>query len=210
MRPTVLALCALVTLAAAPRPADACHNTIVRHVDPAVKSIRRAEALLVKGEHRAAAREVLATFPEALRTDRHERKQALLQRGQRILALAAVRSGGAVRLGADLPGKTASQRSAALAWAALLLRLQHARTGDIATRAELAEALAAAPAGRSEALEILTDLGDGDLLPTARAWALLAALERARGDDTAAARADRRCREIAPDGDSCAVALALS
>lgn len=208
MRTTALSLLALISLAAAPRPADACENIIVREVDPAVKSVRRAEALLVKGEHRAAAQEVLATFPGALRTDRQERKPALLQRARRILALAIVRSGGAVRLGPSLSGKTAQQRATALAWATLVLRLHHARTGDIAVRAELAEALAATPAGRPEARELLADLGAGDLLPTARAWALLAALERARGDDGAAARADRRCREIAPDGDTCDLAVA--
>lgn len=202
MRTTVF-LCLLAWAALPSRPADACHNTVARVVDPDVQSIRRAESLLVKGEHQAAAREVLATFPKALQTAHRERKQALLHRGQRVLALAVVRSGGAVRLGADLPGKTASHRAAALAWAAGLLRLHHARTGDIAVRAELAEALAAVPLDRPEAHAILTDLAAGDLLPTARAWALLAALEQERGDAAAAARATRRCREIAPDGDTC-------
>lgn len=203
MRPTaILCLCALA-LAGAPRPASACENIVVREIDPVVKSIRRAEALLARGDLKAAAREVLATFPDALRTGPHERKQALLRRGQRIVALALVRSGGAVRLGHDLPGKTAEQRAAGLAWAAGLLRLHYARTGDVAVRAELAEALAAVPTERAEALAILRELGDGDLLPTARAWALLAALERDRGDATAAARADRRCREIDPAGDDC-------
>jgi hypothetical protein len=200
------AVLALAAVALPGRPADACHNSVERVVDVAARSVRRAEALLADGAHRAAIQEALATFPEALQLTHRARRAGLFARAQRVVALAAVRSGGAVRLGNHMSGKTAEQRAANLAWAALVLRHHHARTHDVVVAAELAEALAATPVGRAEAHAILKELGDGDVLPTARAWALLAQLEQERGDATAAARAGRRCREIAPNGDTCEAA----
>lgn len=193
-----------------PRPADACGNTVERvvRVDPEAKSVRRAERLLADRAHRAVAKEVLATFPQALRAEHRDRRQGLFERSQRALALAVVRSDGALNLGAALPGRTAAQRQAGLAWAAAILRVHHAKGGGVLVTSELAEALARLPAERAAARELLAELGDGDLLPTARAWALLARLEREFGDEAAAGRATRRCREIVPDGDTCGVAAA--
>lgn len=205
-RPTRLLALAILALAAAPRPADACGNEVERVVDVTNQSIRRAEALLADGAHQAAVKEVLRTFPKALRVDQHERRQSLFERGQRVLALAVVRSGGGVKLSADLPGKTVAQREAGLAWAAALLRLHHARgLGGVTTTAELAESLALRPAERREAHALLKDLADGDIVPTARAWAVLASLEKDRGDADAAARALARCKEIAADPTQCEV-----
>ncbi|WAS93538.1 hypothetical protein [Nannocystis punicea] len=198
----VLAAFAAVVVPAA--PADACHNSVERVVDVTNRSVRRAEQLLADGAHAAAVKEVLATFPEAVQLTHRARRPGLFARAQRVLALAAVRSGGGVRLASHMSGKTASHRTAALAWSAMLLRLHHARSDDVVVRAELAEALAALPAERAGAYALLKELGDGDVLPTARAWALLAELERDRGDATAAERAGRRCREIAPDDPVCA------
>ena len=198
-----LVVLALATVVLPARRVDACHNSVERVIDVANQSVRRAEARLADGAYQAAIHEVLGTFPEALQLTHRAPRAALFARAQRVVALAAVRSGGAVRLGKHMPGRTASQRAANLAWAALLLRVHHARSGDVVIAAELAEALSAAPAGRAEAHALLKELGDGDVLPTARAWALLARLERERGDVTAAARAIRRCREIAPGTDTC-------
>lgn len=194
MRPIlVLALAALLAPA---RPAAACHNAVARVVDPVNQSVRRAEALLADGAHQAAIRELTGTFPQLLLANHRDDRASLFRRAQRTAALAVVRSDGAVRLGPRLSGKTAPQRQAALAWAAAILRLHHARSGDLLVRVELAEALARRPAERAEARAILDELADLDLLPTARAWALLAHLERERGDEAASARAARRCREI--------------
>lgn len=194
MRPSfILALAVLLVPA---RPADACHNVVERVVDPVNQSVRKAEALLADGAHAKAIRELVATFPALLQADHRDDRPAVFRRAQRVAALAVVRSDGAVKLGPRMSGKTAEHRAAALAWAAAILRLHHARSGDLVVRAELAEALARRPAERPEARAILRELGELDLLPTARAWALLADLERDAGDPTAAARAARRCREI--------------
>lgn len=197
-----LAVLALVVVAPS-RPADACFNEVERVIDVTNRSVRRAEALLAEGAHQAAVKEVLATFPAVLQATHRSHRPALFARAQRVVALASVRSGGAVRLGNKMSGRTAEQRAVNLAWAAMSLRLHRARGDDVVVRAELAEALAALPAERAEAHALLAELGDGDLLPTARAWAILAGLERERGDTTAAERASRRCREIAPDSRDC-------
>jgi hypothetical protein len=196
VRPSFVLALAVLLLPA--RPADACHNAVERVVDPVNQSVRRAEQLLADGAHQKAVRELLASFPELLLANHRDARPALFRRAQRAAALAVVRSDGAVKLGPRMTGRTAEQRQAALAWAAATLRLHHARSGDLVVRVELAEALARRPAERAEAHAILDELADLDLLPTARAWSLLADLERERGDATAAARAARRCREIDP------------
>lgn len=200
----------LLVVAASPRPASACENEVERRVDVANASVRKAEQLLAEGRHQAVARAVLATFPEALRAEHRSERPALFQRAQRVLALAVVRSGGAVDLGRGMTGRTDRQRAVGLAWAAALLRLRHARAeADVIAASDLAEALARLPAERAEARALLAGLAETDVLPTARAWALLAALEREAGDAAAADRAARRCREIAGEASSqCADAAA--
>ncbi|MBZ5712829.1 hypothetical protein [Nannocystis pusilla] len=199
-----LAVFALSAVAVSPPPAHACMNGVERVVDVTNRSVRRAEALLADGAYQAAVKEALATFPEVLQLTHRARRAGLFARAQRVVALAAVRSGGRVRLGSNMSGKTDAKRAANLAWAAMLLRVHHARGGDdVVVQVELAEALAALPAERAEAHARLKELGEADLLPTARAWGLLAELERERGDVTAAERAGRRCREIAPEGQVC-------
>lgn len=200
-----LVLAALVSAAVvAPRSsAQACHNSVERVLDATTRSVRLAETLLTHGAYQAAVKEALAAFPMVLQLTHRARRAGLFARAQRVVALAAVRSGGAVRLASHMSGKTASQKAANLAWAAMLLRMHHARTNDVVVQVELAEALAALPAERAEAYGLLKELGDGDVLPTARAWGLLAELARDRGDVGAAERADRRCREIAPKDGIC-------
>ena len=206
---TCLALSALTLLAAltgAPRPAHACGNEVERVVDVTNQSMRKAEALLADGKHQRAARAVLAAFPAALRADRSHIRRNLFERGQRILALAVVRSRGAIELGPGMPGKTAAEQAENLAWAAGMLRLHAARgDGGVLLASELAEALALRPAERHEAHTLLKELADGDVMPTARGWAVLAALERARGDANAADRAVARCKEIAREPGQCVV-----
>lgn len=198
-----LALAALAVLAA-PGAATACMNGVERRVDPTTRSIRAAEELLADGKHKAAVREVLEAFPTALRADDRGHRTSLFDRGQRVIALAVVRSGGGLKLDADLPGKTAADREAGLAWATMILRLHRARgNGGVLLTSELAEALALRPSERPAAHAILKELADGDIMPTARGWAILGGLEQARGDGDAAARAVARCKEISPAPNQC-------
>jgi hypothetical protein len=204
-RPTRLALALPVLLTAllAPPTSDACMNEVERVVDTTNQAIRAAEDLLARGNHQSATRVVSTTFPKVLVADHQTRRQDLFDRGQRIVALALVRSGGTVKLG-KLTGKTEADRDTAVAWAASTLRLQAARgDGSVLLTSELAEALALRPAERHEAHTLLKDLADADVVPTARAWAVLASLEQQRGDTNAAARAVARCKDIAADDSTC-------
>lgn len=196
-------LALLAMFAAPPSPATACMNEVERVVDTTNQAIRTAEELLARNNYRSAAKVVLGTFPKVLVADHQTRRQALFHRGQRIVALAQIRSGGDIRI-AGLPARTDADREVALAWAAATLRL-HAARGDtsVVLTSELAEALAQRPAERHEAHALLKELADADIMPTARAWSVLAALEQQRGDTNAAARATARCKELAPDDASC-------
>lgn len=203
--PRLFALAALAFLAA-PSPADACGNSVERVVDLTNQQIRHAETLLAEARYQDAAKQVLETFPKALRLDQNDRKQGLFERGQRVLAIAIVRSQGAIKVGAALPGKTAAERETSLAWAASILRYhQAAGLGSIGLGVDLAEALSLRPTEASEAYAILKDLGDRDLMPGPRGWALLGELEKARGDAAAASQAVKRCQEIATDAKQCDV-----
>lgn len=204
--PRLLAPLALAVLSflTAPGPAAACMNGVERRVDPTTQRIREAEALLADGKYKAAVREVLEAFPTALRADYRDHRLSLFDRGQRVIALAVVRSEGAVKLDAALPGKTAAEREAGLAWATMILRLHRARgNGGVLLTSELAEALALRPSERPAARLLLKELADGDIMPTARGWAILGVLERDHGDADAAARAVARCKEISPDAKQC-------
>lgn len=205
-RPTRLALALAVLSAPLASDALACMNEVERVVDTTNQAIRAAEDLLARGHHQSAARVVLNTFPKVLVADHQTRRQELFDRGQRIVALSLVRSGGSVRLGA-LPGKTEADQNTAIAWAAGTLRLHIARgNGSVLLTSELAEALSLRPAERHEAHTLLAELADADVVPTARAWAVLATLEKQRGDTNAAARAVARCKDIAADDSTCETA----
>lgn len=203
-RPTLSLLALVLVAAQVPADARACANSVMHRTEEVV-DLDVASHELDAGRHQAAVDAVLEVFPRA------HRKTAdgeLMARGQRMLAVAVVRSGGAVRLDARLRGRTARQQSAAVEWATGTLRAFHAARGDDGTiTVELAEALALGPATRGEALALLRGLGRDDLLPSARAWGLLAALERVGGDGEAAARAQGRCAAIAGDGAACVVEL---
>lgn len=200
-----LALLALLALLIPPAsPASACGNEVERVVDLTNQAIRAADDLLARGHWRSAAKVVANTFPRVLQAEHSTRRQELFHRGQQIVALAIVRSGGDLRL-PGLPGKTEADRDLAIAWAAGILRLHVARGHDrnVVLRSELAEALALRPAERHEARDILKQLAETDIIPTARAWLVLANLETQRGDSEAAARAILRCREISADDRDC-------
>lgn len=198
---------ALLTVLVAPSPpAAACMNGVERVVDTTNQRVRNAESLLAAGKYQRAVKEALEIFPQALRGDHSDARQGLYERAQRIVALAVVRSQGAVKLGPGLAGKTDAERDINLAWAAGMLRLHIARgDGSVVLSEQLAEALAQRPAERHEAHAILKELASGDIMATARGWAVLATLEKSRGDADAAALAVRRCKEVSAEATVCEV-----
>lgn len=180
-----------------PNHADACGNTVRRVVDRTQEYVQRAELLLAKGQYKKAVSTIRDAFGDKAVAAHDGGPNLLLhRRAQRILALAVVRSGGAVTIGMNLGGASNSRKDAALAWAVLALRLQLGEQPAPGQTAELAEALAKQASGRDEAYTLLKGLGDGDLMPGAEGWALLAELSKERGDLEGSQRAVERCKQI--------------
>lgn len=198
-----LALALACSALALPDIADACGNSIRPVVDRTNEIVRKAELLLAQGQHGKAAMTLKQEFGADLLTTAPASRRLLHERAQRVLALALVRSGGDFEYVKDFGGKTESHRRQALAWSALMLRLQRTEQSEPTLSAELAEALALQPSGRPEAFALLQELAEGDLMPSARGWSLLAGLRRERGDAEGSEAAVERCKQIATDEATC-------
>ncbi|WAS97102.1 hypothetical protein [Nannocystis punicea] len=190
-----------------PNVAGACGNSVRRIVDRGQEYVQQAELLLAKHQYRKAVNTVRELFGDQAIAARHRGPgEHLHGRAQRILALSVVRSGGAVAIGMDLGGAAQGRKDAAIAWAVLALRLQAGEQPTPAQTSELAEALALQASGRAEAYSLLKGLGDGDLMPSANGWALLAELSKQRGDVEGSKKAVERCEKMNARGVKCEVA----
>ncbi|MCY1054275.1 hypothetical protein [Nannocystis sp. SCPEA4] len=203
----VLSLAVTGAVVSVPSVADACGNSVMRVVDHTQKYVQKAELLLAKGQYKKAISTVREAFGDrAIASHRGGPGLVLHGRAQRILALAVARSGGDIAIGMDLGGAAQSRKDAAIAWAVLALRLQGGVAPTPAQTSELAEALSRQASGRAEAYTLLKELGDGDLMPNAQGWALLAELSKQRGDVEGSKKAAERCRQIGAPGVQCDVA----
>jgi len=106
-----------------------------------------------------------------------------------------------VRGGGSLAGvrgfSGSADRSASLEWAVSSLRVVNAlRTNNPVAMADLAEALSTRPRYEGEALGILQDLADRDLMGSAHAYAALARLRATRGEEAVARDAIARCQAM--------------
>ncbi|MDC0666823.1 hypothetical protein POL58_03710 [Nannocystis sp. ncelm1] len=203
----VLSLAVTGAVVSVPSVADACGNSVMRVVDHTQKYVQKAELLLAKGQYKKAISTVREAFGDrAIASHQGGPGLVLHGRAQRILALAVARSGGDFAIGMDLGGAAQSRKDAAIAWAVLALRLHGGVAPTPAQTSELAEALSRQASGRAEAYALLKDLGDGDLMPNAQGWALLAELSKQRGDVEGSKKAAERCRQIGAPGVQCDVA----
>jgi hypothetical protein len=198
----------------APRDASACLSAIAieerEHApttpeERAIQLVAKGEQDLSEGKQAKAAEKALAAFPVL------QPKQAkAADRALRVLALAVTRSGGAVDPGnlRSSPAKDAAQN---LAWAAETMRNLNARhANNPSYRSDLGEALARVPGGRGEALEILGQLADKDLLTTAEAYAALARLRAEGGEKEARDAAVARCATMTKSPATVCAAPAVS
>lgn len=184
--------------------AQACGNSVLREVDPRMRMVARAERALEDGEHTKAAVGALQAFP-----DIHQTKGGtwLATRAARVLALAAVRTGGSLTVGKDFRGTTPEERSANLAWATSTMReLNKARPNDPAVQTDLAETLAATKASEGEAKAMLEALATKDLVATAQGYAALARLRAAARDAAGRDAALAKCKGMASDPGVCTAA----
>jgi hypothetical protein len=184
-------------------PSDACLREMPKlakkkiQVDPTKRDVIAAEKALAAGQHDKAGKLAKRAVPKLSELPPSDAAE-LATRAQRTLALAAVRSGGAVEVAPGIGGDDAYAKQVALAWAELTLTYQSAlQSDDLLVRSQLAEALAADGYQVGRAREMLRDLSARDLMPTARAYAVLAHLE---GDDGGARDAALgRCRDLGGD-----------
>ncbi|MBC8073686.1 MAG: hypothetical protein IAG13_35515, partial [Deltaproteobacteria bacterium] len=163
-------------------PSEACLRDMPKlakkkvQVDPTKRDVIAAEKALAGGDHAKAARLAKGAVP-GLSELPPVGAAELATRAQRTLALATVRSGGNIEVAPGIGGDDAYAKQVALAWAELTLTYQSAmKSDDVMVRSQLAEALAADDYQSDRAREMLRDLSARDLMPTARAYAVLAHL----------------------------------
>lgn len=197
------ALAALVLSAAPAGEARACSNIIALSAGrPAV--VAWAEGALDTGGFTEAALVLRRAYPALRRMS--PGKDRLVVRSLRIAALVAVRTDGFVAVGPVEAPTPKALRELNLEWAVgTLRRLAELDGGDPSVATDLAEAMSKVARHREEARERLTELAALDLVTSPHAYAALARLHAARGDDAGRAKAVARCKAMARDERICEV-----
>ncbi|MGK3999359.1 hypothetical protein [Sorangium sp. So ce1024] len=204
--------CALIASALVPwRDASACGGVeIMPAIDHRVMGVAQAEQALRDGRITAAAGSVIRMFPEIRRISYD--KDPLLNRAFRVLAVATARADGALAVAPELPrelletwgGASAEEREANIGWSIRALRrLNEQRKNDPALQTDLGEALARAPEHRGEAMKLLGDLAEKDLLASPEGYAALARLRALAGDGAGHDAAASRCEAMAKNTALC-------
>jgi hypothetical protein len=191
-----------VVAAAAPGAASACGTLVYREIDSSSQLVAKAEQALSEGKLGSAATKAVQAFP-ALKIIKPG-SVPLADRAIRIVALASVRSDGGIGPAASTT-KAGPERAANLEWSIGALRVLTAkRFGNPSYQTDLGEALSKVPEHHAEALKILADLSDRDLLTTAEGYASLARLRAEAGDATAHDAAVKRCENMTKTPQICA------
>jgi hypothetical protein len=192
-----------VALAAAPREASACGTAVRSIIDDNSVRVSKSEQLLSDNKFGQAAAGVVAAFP-ALKIVKAG-TSPLSDRALRILALASVRTNGALNVG-GFKGTTAAEKTANLEWSIDTLRALNAkRLNNPTYQTDLGEALSKLPKHHAEATKILGELADKDLLTSAEGYASLARLRAASGDAAGRDLAVKRCEGMAKEAKACQV-----
>jgi hypothetical protein len=197
--------CAALSAAAAfSQDARACGDVFIPEIDHRIQGLANAEKSLRDGKIVASAQSIVRMFPE-IRTI-NPGKDGMLGRAQRTLAIALVRTDGAIELDPTWRAKTSEQRAQNVAWAVSSLeRLRTQRTNDPAVDTDLGEALAKVDGRQEEARGILQSLSDRDLMATPQGYAALGRLQNQAGNAAARDSAIQRCTAMAKDAEVCKV-----
>ncbi len=184
--------------------ARACGDVFIPEIDHRVQGLANAEKALRDGKVADSAQAVVRMFPE-IRTI-NPGKDGMLGRAQRTLAVALVRTDGAIELDPTWRAKTPEQRAQNVAWAVSSLeRLRTQRKNDPAVDTDLGEALAKVDGRQEEARGILQSLSDRDLMATPQGYAALGRLQNQAGNAAARDAAVQRCTAMAKDAEICKV-----
>ncbi|MBL8784612.1 MAG: hypothetical protein JNJ59_06935 [Deltaproteobacteria bacterium] len=170
--------CAIVPVAAMPSTSLACGNSYRYELDPKTQMVVKAEEALQEGDYAQAWK--LATGATGSVGQKVEGQAnpseigALRGRTLRVTAIVAVRTRGKVTASAD-----AATQASYTKWAVDQLKILVQReAGNPYLQARLAEGLALGQDGEAEALKILKNLADNDMMPDAAAWLLYAKLSK--------------------------------
>jgi hypothetical protein len=194
-------------LAGSSAPAKACETAFFSAVDSSGIQISNAERALSQGRHGAAVVGVTQTFPKI--ATMKPGSGSLSDRGLRIVALAAVRTDGAITVGKELAGTTAEGREKNLLFAIDTLRkLSDKRAKNPSFQTDLAEALSKVPRFKAEAYDILSELAKKDLVASAEGYSALARLRDAMGENDARDAAVKRCEGMTKTPKACQVPAA--
>lgn len=193
----LVAAAAVSGLALVPaRSARACGNEVYIQLTP-VQEIAAAEKDLENNRLGEAASRVRARYP-GIRTLGADAPPLAL-RAERIYALALVRADG------HLDSALGWARWGNLEWAIeTLAALDAKRPNDPRSQADLAEARTRLSRTRAEAVRVLEDLDQRDLLGSPFAYLALARARRTAGDDGGVQAALRRCSMMSSDKRRCA------
>jgi hypothetical protein len=193
-------------------PALACGGEWAPEVqiDYRVHGIARAEKQFDEGKISEAAASVIRMMPHIASLNPH--RSTVVERAQRILAVAAARSDGKLAIAREVPdyaqgtwlGRTAEQRQKNLDFAVLALRqINDIKKDDPSAQTDLAEALAQVPAHQAEARQILEGLAKKDLIASPEGYAALAELRSLAGDAQGQKLALERCAKMAKSSAAC-------
>jgi hypothetical protein len=179
--PIVAVLCAF-----APVPANACGNVVLA-TDKAVATVKEAEKLLNDGNPAEARRKIEALMNGASGFDEQTPSaKGLANRANRIISLANVR----------IDDRKGEGRKVVLGGAVhFLSRIAKDSPNDAAKMTDLGEALA--KTNPPKAKKILEDLAKRDVVTTPYAYAALARLRAADGDDEGRDEAVGKCKKMA-------------
>jgi hypothetical protein len=192
--------------------AGACGGSFVEYIeiDHRIQGIAQAEKLFNKGQVNAAAASVVRMMPHVATLK--AKRSKLVERGQRILAVALARTDGALPVDKEVPdyaqgtwiGKNDKDRATNLDWAVSTLRsVNDLKKDDPAAQTDLAEALSKVEKHQGEAREILERLAKKDLIATPEGYAALAKLRSKAGDAKGQKVAMQRCEAMAKSASIC-------
>jgi hypothetical protein len=195
--------------------AGACGGAYMEYIeiDHRIQGVAQAEKLFNKGEVNAAAASVVRMMPHVATLKAKSSK--LVERGQRILAVAVARGDGALPVDKEVPdyargtwiGKSEKDRAQNLDWAVSTLRsVNQLKKDDPSAQTDLAEALSKVEKHHGEARDLLEKLAKKDLIATPEGYAALAKLRSKSGDAKGQKVAMQRCEAMAKSASVCRVA----
>jgi hypothetical protein len=199
----VLSVGMLAGIGAVSGDAGACGDEVAPAIDHRIMGVARAEKDMRDGKYLAAAGSVLRMMPH-VRTSKPG-KDPLFARGLRTLAVAVARADGALALEKEVPdhvlagwnGKKAEDRAANLQWAVNTLTIMsQQKADDPGVKTDLAETLAHVDGRQDDALKMLNELAEKDLITSAEGYAALASLRERAGDQSGRQAAANKCEAM--------------